>query len=142
MELSIIDFDHRGDNGKLDFPEYTLEVKFTKRQYGGWCVVRADNGRLLGWLCKGKYDNGKPCWNAYVSSTAFLGADKDDGGDILDEVPERLFDGKDQFTSNPIAYEDNRQYAAEAIFRHLFRNQAPAVGFPRHYAVKQYERSV
>lgn len=138
MELTITDYDHRGDDGKLDFPEVKLEIRFTKREYGGWNVVRADNGRLLGWLCKGKFDDGKPCWNAYLSSTAFQGDGPDDKGYVLDEVPLHLFRGKNEFTSECITWEDTREWAATEIFRHLFRNQAPAVGFGRHYAVKRW----
>lgn len=138
MEITITDYQHRNEDGKLDFPEVKLEVRFTKRSWGGWNVVRADNGRELGWLAKGKFDNGKPCWNAYIDIAAFRGAGKDDEGYVLDEVPLRLARYQTEIKAEAIAYEETREEGACEIFQHLYRNEAPAVGFGRHHSVKRW----
>src|SRR5262249_11386347 len=61
-----------------------LEVRFTRRSWGGWNVVRADNGRQLGWLFK---TNDSKIWEARVNHSVFRGDNIDDEGYLLDEVP-------------------------------------------------------
>lgn len=141
MELRSTDYSHRGDDGKLDFPEVRLEVRLVKRTYGGWHVVRADNNRELGWLTKGKFDDGSPCWEARVASAAFRGDGPDDEGYILDDVPLHLFNGRDSLTCDPVGYGRTRQEAAEELFYHLRKHEAPAVGFGRKYSVKRWHDS-
>jgi hypothetical protein len=124
--ITIADFlDHSND--------FTVEIAYRKRSYGGWEVVRADNGRRLGWLCKD--DEG---WSAYVSSDAFRGDSADDRGESLDEVPLYLFGGQCQVVSDRIAFEATRDDAAGQIVRRLHKYSAPALGFGRRYDVRRW----
>jgi hypothetical protein len=120
---------HEGGN------DITVEIRYRKRSLGGWDVVRADNGRQLGWLYKGY---GEDVWSAYVSSAAFRGASADDTGDSLDYVPLYLFNGRSEIQSNRIGVDAKRDLAAELIVRHLVDKGAPAAGFDAHYDVRRW----
>lgn len=114
----------------------TVDVKFTKRTYGGWIVRRADNNRPLGWLTRDETG-----WEARLDSSAFRGTGKDDLGDVLDDVPGWLHNGEaNGLVSRSIGTFPNREEAAWEICWRLIRNEAPAMGFGPHYAVKTWRR--
>lgn len=115
-----------------------LLVRFTKRREGGWYVVRADNGRILGWMTKETFGEYKGQWAAHVARTAFLGRDVDDEGDMMDQVPLRLFFGKDQFHSAVLGHNDDRYHAAYGIVLHLAHEGATALGYGPHPQVHEY----
>jgi hypothetical protein len=115
--------------------DVTIEIRYRKRSYGGWDVVRADNGRLLGWLYQG---HGERDWDAYVSSSAFRGASADDTGHSLDYVPFYLFNGRSEAESNRIGLDSKRDGAAELIVHRLVDKGAPAAGFGAHYDVHHW----
>lgn len=114
--------------------------RFRRREWGGWDVVRADNGRLLGWTVRNDTpgDECKGLWSAHVNSSAFRGGDLDDAGDLMDSVPLHLFHGSAPFESKNIGYQFTRERAAEAIIGYLVSGRAPAVGYGRHQAVEEY----
>ena len=117
--------------------EITVEIAYRKRSYGGWLVVRADNGRELGWLTT---RGGSSGWSAHVSSVAFRGDTIDDTGDILDNVPQRLFHGEDSFRSVEIGWpQETREQAAEYLVRWLAKERATALGYGRHPEVTRWE---
>lgn len=119
--------------------EVVVLFRFRRREYGGWNVVRADNGRLLGWTVRNDLDGEyKGLWSAHVNPTAFRGGDLDDEGDLLDRVPEHLFRGYAPFKSKNIGYQLTRDRAAETIIGYLVSGHAPAVGYGRHPAVEEY----
>lgn len=107
----------------------TLDVRYARREYGGWLIRRADNGRLLGWAVKST--DGKE-WHGYVADDPFRGDDVNDEGYYLDDVPGYLTkrgDGWHTITG------DTRAEVAETIISCLCREKAPALGFGRHYLV-------
>jgi hypothetical protein len=118
--------------------ERNIEIKFVKRTYGGYRIVRADNGRDLGWVTPG--DTSK--WQGYVASSAFRGISADDEGDILDDVPLHLFNGRDAVSANPSAHGRTREEVADEIVYRLVREHAPAVGFGAHFGVTPYRPRV
>lgn len=119
------------------YREVEVEVRFTKRAYGGWLVRRADNGRELGWLVR----DGK-LWQARVSASAFRGQDVDDYGDVLDDVPLYLFNGKSRLEAWPIVSDAaTREDAAHDLLWHLHRHHATALGYGPHPAVTPYRSS-
>ena len=139
MQLATIDTDHRDPDGRLDFPEVTLDVRLTRRELGGWNVVRADNGRPLGWLARDS--DGSSPWEARICASAFRGdgPGADDTGHVLDKVPHHLYGGIDEIRCEPVGYGRTREWAAGEMFSRLHRQQAPAVGFGRHSLVERWE---
>lgn len=115
--------------------EIVYQVRYVKREYGGWTLVRADNGRHLGWVAK-RY--GTSDWSAHVDPTAFKGTGPDDEGDLLDKVDLHLFNGESQLASRSIGVESKRDDAAEMIIRRLHERHAPALGFGQHYGVRRW----
>lgn len=116
-----------------------LQIRYTRREFGGWYVTRLDNGRILGWVVRNP-DNPKS-WDARLNPGAFRGTGPDDEGDILDEVSPYLFNGSDNLTSRPISVGCKTQLdGADAILYQLIRDNAPAVtDMPYgHYAVKRW----
>jgi hypothetical protein len=109
--------------------EVAVLIRFTKREYGGWHVVRADNGRVLGWVVKVEYGEYAGEWSAHVSATAFRGDGPDFDGSVLDRVPSYLHNGNPDGGSRTISYDRQRVYAASSIVHHLVRYHAPAVGY-------------
>lgn len=123
--------------GAFDSPKVVL-VRYTKRSIGGWYVVRADNGRVLGWTLKNTAGEFKESWTCHVNAGAFRGVDVDDEGDVMDYVPERLFNGKNQLHSKAIDFSKDRGGAAATIVSHLAHNGATALGFGEHPGVRMY----
>ncbi|MBF9135278.1 hypothetical protein I0C86_41240 [Plantactinospora sp. S1510] len=117
-------------------------IRFTRREWGGWHVVRADNGRGLGWAVREEFGEYAGQWLAYVGSDAFRGTGPDDLGHVLDAVPSHLHRSPDgsSVTSGVVDYADTRFWAAFALVSELVREQAPAVGFGPHGAVRPYGR--
>lgn len=121
---------HRAPTG-LD----EIAYRFTRRSYGGWNVVRADNGRSLGWLCRRSDESD---WSVHVSSSAFRGTGPDDEGDILDYVPGDLHKGENPCQSRALTYTRTRDEAAQELVWYLNREMAPAVGHGEHYRVQKW----
>ncbi|WBB94132.1 hypothetical protein [Verrucosispora sp. WMMC514] len=119
--------------------EVVVLVSFKRREWG-WGIVRADNGRLLGWTAKVSAGEHAGRWSAHVASGAFRGDGPDNDGDILDEVHHYLHNGvpNNSFVSNPIDYHERRADAAHTVVAHVVYKQAPAVGYPRHPQVRPY----
>lgn len=115
--------------------ERTFDVRYSKREFGGWIVRLNDNDRELGWLTRSP--DGER-WEARVSSVAFRGQYPGDTGYVLDDVPTYLHNGSDRFSSRKIADETTRREAAVEILWHLVRHEAPAVGFGPHPAVRRW----
>lgn len=110
----------------------TIDVRYTRRDWGGWHICRADNGRVLGWAVKSM--DGKE-WHGYVADGPFRGDDANDEGDVMDRVPETLTrrgNGWDTMTGT------TRLDIAEGIVSWLCRQKAPALGFGRHYLVTRH----
>jgi hypothetical protein len=120
-------------DGPDQWADDEIDVRFTKRGYGGWLIKRADNGRTLGWVTR---VDGR-MWDAHVSASAFRGETIDDEGDVLDSVPGYLFNGEG-LSSRSIAVCATREDAAYEVVTWLRRKQAPALGYGRHYAVQAY----
>ncbi|WP_431728531.1 hypothetical protein [Verrucosispora sp. TAA-831] len=131
--IALVGSDHR----RRPATHIVVLVRFKRRQWGGWSIVRADNGRLLGWTDKVTSGEHGGRWSAHVTSNAFRGDGPDNEGELLDTVQYRLYNGdpNNSLVSNPIDYGDRRMDAAEAIVQHLVEMHAPAVGYPRHYGV-------
>lgn len=109
-----------------------IAIRFSKRSFGGWNIVRADNGRVLGWTVWNDIDKD---WIGYLSASAFRGTGTDDLGDVLDHVPNHLFNGLDSLRSLISAVGVTRVDVAEELVYRLVREQAPAVGFGAHFDV-------
>lgn len=124
----------------------TLEIRFEKNEKLGprYNILRADNGRHLGWVCPpSEYGTGPKLWDSYVSSMAFLGDDKDDEGYVLDRVPYDLYNGysTDSFKTHAVIHSKTRREATEVVLEWLVRHQAPAMGYSRHPRVVRYDRA-
>jgi len=112
----------------------TVEITYRKRSWGGWRVVRADNGRELGWLTRN--DDG---WSAHVASSAFRGDTIDDEGDCLDDVPLCLFNGENALAAMAIGWpQAKREDAVEGLIRWLANERATALGFGPHHLVTKW----
>jgi hypothetical protein len=126
-----------------DRVEKQITVVFRKSPLipGRWNVCRADNRRLLGWVNRpnGFGEYGK-LWDSHVHPGAFLGTGPDDEGDVLDHVPGYLFNSPDGASCRAIGYDRSRFEAAYALVCWLRREQAPALGYGAHGAVRIYER--
>jgi hypothetical protein len=121
-------------------PRETLTlVRYKARIFGsgahrfrqGWYVVRADNGRQLGWICREERGDHKGTWSIRVCDSAFKGDSVDDPGNALDRVPHHLYNGVDDGagSANPIGYAHDRADAAAEIVARLVQRRAPAVGY-------------
>ncbi|MEU3452251.1 hypothetical protein ABZ671_01210 [Micromonospora sp. NPDC006766] len=136
--LALVGF----DPSPVPSRDVVLLVRFTRREWGGgWNVVRADNGRTLGWTGKvGPVGEHAGLWSAHVCHSAFRGDGPDDTGDPFDRVDPRLHNGVpgEPFTCKAIDYCDRRGSAAWSIVSHLVWEHAPAAGYPRHRRVEQY----
>lgn len=115
-----------------------IAYRFTRRSYGGWNVVRADNGRSLGWLCRTTDEFGDQCWSVHVSSSAFRGTGPNDTGDLLDSIPGDLHRGDNSCQSRSIALVRTRDEGAQELVWYLNREMAPAVGHGPHYRVRRW----
>jgi hypothetical protein len=114
----------------------TVEIRFERRDYGGWYLVRADNQRKLGWLYRSTTERK---WTAYVSASAFRGSSLDDEGDVLDTV--------DPWVAGTIAEarlvgtDSSRTDAAESLVAYLVNHAATAItGEPSHYCTTYASR--
>lgn len=139
----------------VDFYNHTtrateqVEVSFRKDatmssyKHTRWNIVRADNGRKLGWLepvFGGADVLKRTAWSAHATPAAFRGDDLADDGCIGDEVPLRLFNGDSQFKSRSISHVTTREGGANVLVDLLARNQATALGWGRHPLVTRDER--
>jgi len=110
------------------------------RRAGDYYVARADNRRLLGTLKRRRDLLGRPVgnrWDVWTFSGPFRGDHFDDTGDCLDDVPDDLSRlGSDW---GPLVIADNRDEGAYYLLEHLYKNQAPAMGFGRHSQVLRHE---
>jgi hypothetical protein len=131
--ITALDFDKHED-GK-PYAQVDLLVIFRKREWGGWYVTRADNGRHLGWLC---LDRETGLWEARMSESAYRGTGTDDQGDILDTVPAYLTHSNSDGTVRPCGCGSTRMEAAEELLSRLLRHHASAVGYGAHYDVKRW----
>lgn len=115
--------------GKVQYIE--TPVRWKRREWGGWTLVHAKTGRLLGWIVRNPDD--ARAWDVRLCSQAFRG-DQDGDGDILDKVPAYLYNGNphDEFVSNCVNTTRDRLSAAEVIVSKLINRRAPAVGYGRH----------
>ena len=131
--LSVYDF------AAAKLAKVSLDVRFTKRHYGGYYVVRADNGRKLGWVYHNEnFDEGK--WSSYVSVEAFCGSSLEDTGDLLDHVDEMIVGTLGH--AHRTGRDSPRQEAAESLLTHLFRYRATAVtGEASYYCTPWKSRS-
>lgn len=107
---------------------------------GDYYVARADNRRLLGVLKRQRDLLGKPTskrWEVRTFSGPFWGDHFDDDGDVLDEVPDDLSRWGSGWA--PLDIASNRDEVTVYLLEYLYRNQAPAMGFGRHRAVRRHE---
>lgn len=122
--------------------ERTLSISFTPREFGGWDVSRAHDGRLLGWLI---YDPLKPVktrWEARTHDGAFRGDGLDgtaNEGHPLDEVPSHLTSRRELFRYDPVGFGRSRTDATYQLVYWLCRHAAPAVGFGPHPKVRPWD---
>lgn len=139
LKLSATDYNGPVDRsgGHPVWPEVEVEVRFKRREWrDGWEVRRADNGRLLGWLCR---DRENKVWQARVPESAFRGDGVNDEGNLLDEVPGYLTNAnstRDGFM--PVGADRTREWAARELLAWLVRYHAPAVGYGRKAGVVRY----
>lgn len=149
--VTVTDYDGTFDREAGRYPEFSVEVRFTTRTFtgtdgakvkiGGYNVVRADNGRNLGWVTKSEDGT----WAARVAQGAFRGEGIDDQGDVLDSVDDYAINMERAHVNGalpgqrPVSIDSSRAYAAEGVVRWLLARRAPALGFGRHYAVKRWE---
>lgn len=115
----------------------TFDVRWKRREWGGWLLVEAKTGRTLGWIVRSDYKNPRSDWEMRIASEAFRGSGPDDQGDLLDKVPAYLYRGKpgEPLSCDPIGTARDRWQAAYLMLTHLVRHRAPAVGFGAHYEV-------
>lgn len=113
-------------------PDVKVPVRWKRREWGGWDLVHAETGRVLGWIVRNSNHPRK--WDVRLCSSAFRGESMADRGDVLDRVPPRLYDGTsaDSFISLIHSTVSDRWDAAFNIVWTLVNRRAPAVGFPRH----------
>jgi hypothetical protein len=122
--------------------QVTTEIAYRKREYGGWNVHLAANGRLIGWVTPNHHDrdyNRVVGWSAHIAASAFRGSGPDDEGHVMDEVPAYLYGGTGSGGSGTIATGRNRDEAVSEMLYRLHEKHAPALGYGRHYAVKAYD---
>lgn len=109
----------------------SVDVRWVRREYGGWKLVEHTTGRTLGWIVRSDWKNPRSVWEVRIASAAFQGSSKQDEGYFMDHVPHWLYRG-DPHTIDTASV---RWQAAYAIVQHLVRHRAPAVGFGAHYEV-------
>lgn len=114
------------------YQEIEVPVRWQRRSFGGWQLIHAKTGRVLGWIVRNSED--RRLWDVRVCSTAFRGGSATDNGDVLDRVPSYLYGGDphNSLVSFTIATYRNRADAAYQIVYRLVKYAAPAVGFGRH----------
>lgn len=124
--------------GSIDERKRTVDVVFKRRFPGacpqGWTVHRADNGRELGWVI-GPKESSAGTWIAYACDGAFRGDDINDGGYILDKVPDNLTKRGDGWNTITGA---TRQEVTATLIQELCREHATVLGFGRNYRVERY----
>jgi hypothetical protein len=123
-------------HGRTSGPDPVTEIRFAKRDLGGWHVVLASNGRLLGWVVPARHGPGG--WEARIHAEAFRGTGPGDTGSTMDDVPDDLFAGTGPASCRAVGYEKDRADAAQVIVQWLYDHSAPAAGFGPHYRVKAY----
>jgi len=137
---TVVTFDWHHGSGQ--FSAVTVEIVYRKRQWGGWEVKRADNGRDLGWVVQPYKEK---TWDAHVTSAAFRGTGPDDEGNLLDDVSAYLYNGVTGRPAECHAVAEGcrgRDEAAQEMIRHLYAKSAPAVGFGPHYLVRPWASRV
>lgn len=114
----------------------TVTTRWKRREWGGWNLVEARTGRLLGWIVRDLDD--PKLWVYRICSSAFRGDGPDDRGDIMDKVPAYLYHGSytNDGTSRALGASRSRWGAAHGIVWNLVQYHAPAVGFGRHGEVE------
>jgi len=125
-------------NGRHDEPTaINIDVRWTRREHGGWNLVEHTTGRKLGWITRADWKNPKSVWQVRIASGAFQGSSKQDQGYFMDHVPHWLYRGDphNAFVSNVLCTAPDRWYAAYSIVQHLVWHRAPAVGFGAHFEV-------
>lgn len=124
--ISVYNPHQWGKISSIDVP-----VRWKRREWGGWTLVHAKTGRVLGWITR---DSERPReWQVRLASQPFRGDEHGDG-DILDKVPVYLYNGdpSNSCASRAFCERRTRWDAAYAILTLLVQRRAPAVGFPRH----------
>jgi len=123
-----IEAPHPDEDRNVEIP-----VRWKRREYGGWNLVHAETGRILGWITRGSVARDRT-WQVRLSSIAFRGESPTDTGDVMDSVPYWLYDGQsgDPFVSCVHSNTRDRWEAAYDIVQALVSRRAPAVGFGRH----------
>lgn len=124
-----------------DGAEHIVDVRYRLRTPGGradgWYVVRADNGRTLGWVTQDDAPRllRAERWGGRISDEAFRGAGVEDTGHVLDRVPGELTLRVVGNRHDTVTRKETRDEAALDIVAWLVDHRAPAVGFPAHPAV-------
>lgn len=121
-----------------DTPYRFVRRRWDGQDIGGWSVVRADNGRHLGWVCQPALgDHPKWVrWQARVAEEAFIGDGPDDTGHVMDKVPEWLLGAGGR--GAVIGEGRNRDEAVFELLMWLDGKWAPAVGHGRHGEVRRW----
>lgn len=120
---------------EVDRKVYAIGVKFTKRNAGGWLVIRHDTGHQLGWLYKG---NGEQ-WTAYCGSDPYIPHGIEDildrlkAADQVDDYRTRRNTGT--ATYRPVGYGKTREEAVRELVWHLANTRALAVQAPDPAAI-------
>lgn len=128
--------DYPNFNHRAGQPEkITISTRWKRREWGGWNLVEASTGRVLGWITRSLDEPN--IWEYRVASGAFRGDGIDDQGDVMDKVDPWLFNGTPDGTgSRRIGTARTRWDAAHGIVWHLVQRHAPAVGFGRNRMVE------
>jgi hypothetical protein len=112
--------------------------RFVRRMWkgepiGGWSVVRADNGRYLGWLRRpAAIYSSWVRWEVRVHEEAFRGDGPDNTGELLDKVPDWLLRGHYCDDTTVVGGGRTRDEAAFELLLWLDDKHAPAVGYGQH----------
>ena len=127
--------DYPNFNPRPGYPEkITVSTRWKKRQWGGWNLVEARTGRVLGWITRSLDEPG--IWEYRICSGAFRGDGIDDQGDVMDRVDPWLYKGNSEGGSLRLGTARRRWDAAHGIVWHLVQHHAPAVGYGRHGMVE------
>jgi hypothetical protein len=138
--IHITDYDTTPWRTVVTLVRFKARILGKDRFRQGWFVVRADNGRELGWLCKQDDGEHKGLWSIRVCVSAFRGDGPDDDGNVMDRVPHHLYNGTADGSSSAhaIGYARDRTEAAAEIVARLVQRRAPAVGYGPRYDVTVY----
>lgn len=156
--ITFPDFDNASGarTAEEPFPYLAMDVVYVpipaKDSYWGsywnregqpdYYVMRADNRRILGTIERVCDKVGKPkkdTWAAWPCSEPFRGDHfDDDSHDAMDKVPDR-YSRSPRAGWNPLDVTSTRDEAVEALLTHLYRHQAPAMGFGRCWGVERFE---